>query len=437
MLPSIDHPGVPAYVDWFELESGAGFALVQELAPGASLEAHVREQGALDEAAWTQLAERVLDVLVYLQEREPPIVHRDIKPSNVLLAEGGRAMLVDFGAVKHTYETQVTGGSTVVGTFGYMAPEQLRGRASRATDVFGLAATLLFAATGADPSSLPERNMRPVLDELGLSPRQRAWLDRAMEPDDAKRYATAREAREALRGQGPAAAIALPEPPETLRVTRVDREGVVGLEIRRGFLSAGTLAKGMGFGLLLVVAATLTVALQLSDGLAALLLPLIVLGLMGYGAATVAHLATLRVTLELTDDAWRAASKSVLRTRLFGGPIDRVREARALSGVGLGQLEELTAQLGVRSDGATEAHIPIGDALHDAEWVARWFRAHAEARGMAAGQPIAPLEATQGFKAERARTPSAGPPPGQPPAQPAPVAEAAVAEEAHAAEIRR
>ena len=91
----------------------------------------------------------------------------------------------------------------------------------------------------------------------------------------------------------------------------------------------------------------------------------------------------------------------------------------------------------MRSDGATEAHIPIGDALHDAEWVARWFRAHAEARGMAAELPIALLEATQGFKAERARTSTAGPPPGPPPAQPAPVAEAAVAEEAHAIEIRR
>ncbi|MFF8575779.1 protein kinase [Streptomyces sp. NPDC015408] len=79
------------------------------------------------------------------------IVHRDLKPSNVLLADDG-PRLIDFGVSAITDETRLTRTGVVVGTPGYIAPEQLQGGESGPpSDVFLLACTLMYAATGAAP----------------------------------------------------------------------------------------------------------------------------------------------------------------------------------------------------------------------------------------------------------------------------------------------
>ena len=81
------------------------------------------------------------------------IVHRDIKPANVLFDESGRAYLTDFGvALMRDATSGLTAAEVVIGTPEYMAPEQARGeRATPASDVFSLGATLRFAATGEPP----------------------------------------------------------------------------------------------------------------------------------------------------------------------------------------------------------------------------------------------------------------------------------------------
>jgi len=78
------------------------------------------------------------------------IVHRDIKPANVLFDESGRAYLTDFGvALMRGATSGLTAAEVVIGTPEYMAPEQARGeRATPASDVFSMGATLRFAATG-------------------------------------------------------------------------------------------------------------------------------------------------------------------------------------------------------------------------------------------------------------------------------------------------
>ncbi|WP_438035081.1 serine/threonine-protein kinase [Sorangium sp. So ce204] len=160
-LASLTHPSIPRYIDYLKLEGAQGtcFYLMQELAPGRPLSAWVKDGWRADEAEASTIARHVLRTLLYLQGFSQPIVHRDIKPQNLLRDEDGSVYLVDFGAVGEARDT-TSGGSTVVGTYGYMAPEQFRGRAAPGSDLYGLGATLLHVLSGRDPADLPQKGMR-------------------------------------------------------------------------------------------------------------------------------------------------------------------------------------------------------------------------------------------------------------------------------------
>lgn len=78
---------------------------------------------------------------------------RDVKAENIVLEggrAGGRVYLVDFGGVQAAAAGDaLQTASTIIGTYGYMAPEQFRGQATPASDLYGLGGTLLFALSGA------------------------------------------------------------------------------------------------------------------------------------------------------------------------------------------------------------------------------------------------------------------------------------------------
>lgn len=219
VLAELNHPGIPRYIDYFQVDSDQdrSFYIAQQLAPGKSLEQWISEGWQPSEEDVECLATQLLDVLVYLQTLLPPVFHRDIKPQNIIRHDNGQLFLVDFGAVQDTYRQNVTQGSTVVGTFGYMAPEQFRGEATPGTDLYGLGATLLFLLTGDSPAELPQQKLkldfRGVLP--GLDPFFADWLDRLLEPRTSHRFATARVALEALHQRQllappPPAAVAQP-----------------------------------------------------------------------------------------------------------------------------------------------------------------------------------------------------------------------------------
>ena len=212
ILQQLDHPAIPQYLDHFqeEIQGEYRFYIVQQLAPGQSL-ATLVEQGWQPQPQEVEgIAEQVLDVLVYLQALVPPVIHRDIKPQNLIYqSEGysnsgeGNLFLVDFGAVQDVYH-QTTVASTVVGTYGYMAPEQYRGQANLSTDLYGLATTLLFLLTGKSPSDLPERQLKiDFRQEVSISRDFANWLDQCLEPSLENRFPSAEAALEVWQGQRP------------------------------------------------------------------------------------------------------------------------------------------------------------------------------------------------------------------------------------------
>ncbi|MGG6298307.1 protein kinase domain-containing protein [Leptolyngbya sp. AN02str] len=203
-LKQLNHPGIPQYLDYFHVDTpqDQAFYIVQQLAERESLADLVKQGWRSTEAEVKAIATQILEILTYLHSLEPPIVHRDIKPQNIIRRADGRVFLVDFGAVQNTYHNTLMRGSTVVGTFGYMAPEQFRGQANPATDFYGLAATLLFLLTWRSPADIPQDRLRiNFRSRVQVSEAFADWLERMLEPDFEDRFSSATEALEALRGR--------------------------------------------------------------------------------------------------------------------------------------------------------------------------------------------------------------------------------------------
>jgi hypothetical protein len=155
VLSALNHPALPRYIEHFE-ESGALY-LVMEKIEGESLAARRRRGARLDQQQVVRFLREAAECLRYLHGQAPPVIHRDIKPGNVILRPDGSYCLVDFGSVRDRLKPE--GGSTVVGTFGFMAPEQFQGRAAPGSDVYAVAATALSLLTGSEPEDLPHKGL--------------------------------------------------------------------------------------------------------------------------------------------------------------------------------------------------------------------------------------------------------------------------------------
>ena len=187
LLTTLAHPHL---VRGYELVTAPRPAVVLETLPGATLAALIDDArlGVVDTAL---LGRQLVSVLGYLHRHG--WVHLDVKPDNVVVQEG-RAVLIDLGLA--TRPGRIERG---MGTDGYAAPEQdAGGTVSAATDVWGLAATLVECVTGAAPGRTP--------DLAGCRRRcARCWRT-ACEPDPARRPTLDEVARAARRPAGRAGA---------------------------------------------------------------------------------------------------------------------------------------------------------------------------------------------------------------------------------------
>jgi serine/threonine protein kinase len=204
VLSQLNHPGIPKYLDYFQLdtEDDRRFYIVQEIALGQSLQDWVESGWRPTEIEVRDLAQKLLEILVYLHQISPPVIHRDIKPPNIIRQSDGNILLIDFGAVQDTYRHTMTSGSTIVGTYGYMAPEQFRGQAEPATDLYGLGATLLFVLTHKTPADFPENRLKiDFRSSVNISPGLADWLERLLEPLVEDRFTSAQEALAVLQSK--------------------------------------------------------------------------------------------------------------------------------------------------------------------------------------------------------------------------------------------
>ncbi|MFS8118565.1 MAG: serine/threonine protein kinase, partial [Microcoleus sp.] len=210
-LKALEYPAIPRYLDYLEIDEpdSKGFALVQTYVEGKTLEDHLRSGRTFSESEVKQLAKSLLEVLIYLHEQNPPVIHRDIKPSNILLHSRsgnsvGQVYLVDFGSVQNQ-AAKFGGTITVVGTYGYMAPEQFGGRSVPASDLYGLGATLIYLVTGLHPTELSQQDLKIQFADrvTQLNPNLIYWLEWMTEPSLSKRLSSAGEAWQSLKNPRP------------------------------------------------------------------------------------------------------------------------------------------------------------------------------------------------------------------------------------------
>jgi eukaryotic-like serine/threonine-protein kinase len=179
---------------------------------GSSLEEAVTRGGPLAPGAVLEMAARLAEGLVAIHAAG--VVHRDLKPSNILLSPDG-PRLIDFGASRGCGSASLTTTGVMIGSPGFMSPEQAEGLpAGPASDIFSLGAVLAFAATGQGPfgpgstvALLYRVIHRPAeLDQV--PPAVRGLVDRCLIKDPALRPT----ARDLLAATGAPRTVPLPVP---------------------------------------------------------------------------------------------------------------------------------------------------------------------------------------------------------------------------------
>lgn len=249
---SLSHPNIVQVYDQGRAENGT-YYMAMEYVPGGTLKDRIMEHGALAPGEAAGLAAQVAEALSVAHDRG--IVHRDIKPQNVLMTPSGETKVADFGIARAASATVMTQTNLVLGTAGYMAPEQAAGeKVSPATDLYSLGVVLYEMLTGALPyqADTPIAVAMKHVNEPPRHPREAnpevpAQLDaivvRLLAKDPNERYSSAselaRDLRSAAAGTGAgisAAATTVQSPRAVTQQTRVAPAPARGpVRRRRGF----------------------------------------------------------------------------------------------------------------------------------------------------------------------------------------------------------
>lgn len=200
-LQGLNHRGIPKYLDKFETDNG--YCLVTEYFPADTLAA----ARSFTPDQIKQIAVQLLEILAYLQERMPPVIHRDVKPENILVDENLNVYLIDFGFAR-VGSGSVAMSSANAGTFGFMAPEQIRNlKLTNASDLYGLGLTLICLIGAIRSTDIGNYiDFSNQLDRSKIDPKLKGcsftfvkWIDQMVAPDPSKRFADAKTTLDALK----------------------------------------------------------------------------------------------------------------------------------------------------------------------------------------------------------------------------------------------
>lgn len=147
-LLKVNHPSIVKLYAAFRDDATQNYYIVMELVEGLNVEQYVTKHGAIPEQQAVELMLKILDALQCVHNAH--IVHRDIKPSNIMIRPDGNVCLLDFGVAK---DMDNINGSTVVGsiigTNGYMSPEQADGFSINfRSDIYSLGCVFYYMLTG-------------------------------------------------------------------------------------------------------------------------------------------------------------------------------------------------------------------------------------------------------------------------------------------------
>ena len=161
LLAKLDHPNIVKVKDFF-VEDLRQY-LMMDYETGQDLRQLVSQNGLVNERDAIAIGLKITLAIQYLHSHTPPIIHRDISPDNIVLKNNGDILIIDFGAAN---EFMGTATGTLIGKQAYMAPEQLQGKATLASDIYGYGATLYFLLTGRDPMPLANADVKQVLPNI-------------------------------------------------------------------------------------------------------------------------------------------------------------------------------------------------------------------------------------------------------------------------------
>jgi eukaryotic-like serine/threonine-protein kinase len=241
---SLNHPGILSIHDIGSSESGP--FIVSELLEGETVAARLNK-GPLDAATVRDLGRQAADALAAAHDRG--IVHRDLKPANLFITSGGRLKILDFGIARlmesaaapsdQTRLSDATMTGVVVGTYGYMSPEQVNGLpVDHRSDIYSLGVVLYEMLSG---RQAPAAQVTPAIETAAL-PGGDEWLGeairRCLAKQAADRFQSARDLARALDES--AASVSVP--------TRATRRAVlIGAASALGLILAGVAMSGRLF----------------------------------------------------------------------------------------------------------------------------------------------------------------------------------------------
>ena len=209
VLSKLSHPAVPRIHGWGL--RGDTLYFVSDLVDGADLKAEIQRRGPWPAAEAAALAATVADALAAAHAQG--IVHRDVKPNNIMIGKDGSVRLLDFGLARGVGidMATLTRTGTIVGTPGYMSPEQFEGQGvDERTDIYSLGVVLFemvtarLPFTGQTPLAVAMKHKtEPPPPPRSIRRDVPAWMERVvfkcLEKDPARRFLSAAELGAELR----------------------------------------------------------------------------------------------------------------------------------------------------------------------------------------------------------------------------------------------